>query len=680
MAGTRKLQSEIAQVMKKIEEGMSDFDDIWEKVYAAETQSHKERWEAELKKEIKKLQRFRDQIKGWMSSPEIKDKAPLLEARKNVESKMEQFKICERETKTKAYSREGLARAEKIDPRDAEKEEKRNYLNEMTEKLNELVESLEADYEKLGSSAKKGKNKEAADKLNVRIRKNRWNVFKLEQIKRLLDNDELEPSALDDIRDDIDYYVESAQESDHGDTSFEEMLEYNIYEPLNLDTNPITAHMSVAAGIMDDGGGGAAGDEDDDARDDEATTKKGKKLTAKQQAAAKVAAAAAATTVTAPTPSAATAPPVKGVAPKSTAAAIAGVASIAPVTMKPSAVKVTAAVPVPTVPEKRPVPVPAAPVPTPVTASVPVPVAAEAATPSAWGAAKSSTDSKLTAAAIVAGVSNMTATTAATAPASAPPAVVTAAPLRAATVPEPLTGGVFSATGAASSAPDLLRSSSVPSDDLNNSSNKAVSAVTAAAAGGVGGAAAAINGISQTLLQTTLAAAPSNVVIPPRPVPTPLSQDLVSSLNMLNCSMSMLPQQSASSANNPAVGVIGGDRSKFVPRTPFACHPSFPTTQPASSIIENPKLFERLSYDTLFLAFYYQQGSYQQYLAAKQLKKHSWRYHRKYLTWFQRHEEPKSTTDEYEEGTYVYFDYENGWCQRIKPDFKFEYAYLENEL
>lgn len=44
-------------------------------------------------------------------------------------------------------------------------------------------------------------------------------------------------------------------------------------------------------------------------------------------------------------------------------------------------------------------------------------------------------------------------------------------------------------------------------------------------------------------------------------------------------------------------------------------------------------------------------------MAAKELKKQSWRYHRKYNTWFQRHEEPKVATDEYEQGTYVYFDF-----------------------
>ena len=31
-------------------------------------------------------------------------------------------------------------------------------------------------------------------------------------------------------------------------------------------------------------------------------------------------------------------------------------------------------------------------------------------------------------------------------------------------------------------------------------------------------------------------------------------------------------------------------------------------------------------------------------------------------------------------GTYVYFDYEAGWVQRIKRDFTFEYAFLEDEL
>jgi len=50
--------------------------------------------------------------------------------------------------------------------------------------------------------------------------------------------------------------------------------------------------------------------------------------------------------------------------------------------------------------------------------------------------------------------------------------------------------------------------------------------------------------------------------------------------------------------------------------------------------------------------------SMRQFLAARELKKHGWRFHKKYLTWFQRHEEPEQTSTEFEQGTYVYFDYE----------------------
>ena len=43
------------------------------------------------------------------------------------------------------------------------------------------------------------------------------------------------------------------------------------------------------------------------------------------------------------------------------------------------------------------------------------------------------------------------------------------------------------------------------------------------------------------------------------------------------------------------------------------------------------------------------EGTKAQYLAAKALKKQSWRFHTKYMMWFQRHEEPKIINDEYEQ-------------------------------
>lgn len=128
-----------------------------------------------------------------------------------------------------------------------------------------------------------------------------------------------------------------------------------------------------------------------------------------------------------------------------------------------------------------------------------------------------------------------------------------------------------------------------------------------------------------------------------------------------------------------APGSNDAERSRqYQPQNPYPTPTSYPSTP--SAVFENPAVFEKLGTDCLFFIFYYAQGTYQQYLAARELKKQSWRFHKKYMAWFQRHEEPKITTDEYEQGTYVYFDYETGWCQRIKQDFRFEYSYLEDSL
>lgn len=65
---------------------MDTFEDIWQKVHNATNSNQKEKYEADLKKEIKKLQRLRDQIKSWIASAEIKDKSSLLENRRLIET------------------------------------------------------------------------------------------------------------------------------------------------------------------------------------------------------------------------------------------------------------------------------------------------------------------------------------------------------------------------------------------------------------------------------------------------------------------------------------------------------------------------------------------------------------------------------------------------------------------
>jgi Not1 N-terminal domain, CCR4-Not complex component len=82
----RKLQMEIDKCYKKVAEGVQQFESIYDKIQQTSNASQKEKLEDALKKEIKKLQRSRDQIKSWAASSEIKDKKQLLEHRKLIET------------------------------------------------------------------------------------------------------------------------------------------------------------------------------------------------------------------------------------------------------------------------------------------------------------------------------------------------------------------------------------------------------------------------------------------------------------------------------------------------------------------------------------------------------------------------------------------------------------------
>lgn len=114
---------------------------------------------------------------------------------------------------------------------------------------------------------------------------------------------------------------------------------------------------------------------------------------------------------------------------------------------------------------------------------------------------------------------------------------------------------------------------------------------------------------------------------------------------------------------------------QYLMRNPCPTPPYHHQVPPPHS--DSVEFYQRLSTETLFFIFYYLEGTKAQYLAAKALKKQSWRFHTKYMMWFQRHEEPKTITDEFEQGTYIYFDYEK-WGQRKKEGFTFEYRYLED--
>lgn len=82
----RKLQQEVDKCFKKVAEGVAEFEAIYEKIEQSNNTAQKEKQEDNLKREIKKLQRLRDQIKTWAASNDIKDKAPLLEHRRLIET------------------------------------------------------------------------------------------------------------------------------------------------------------------------------------------------------------------------------------------------------------------------------------------------------------------------------------------------------------------------------------------------------------------------------------------------------------------------------------------------------------------------------------------------------------------------------------------------------------------
>jgi CCR4-NOT transcription complex subunit 3 len=82
---SRKTQQEIDKTFKKVSEGIQTFEGIYEKIRQATNPTQRDKLEDNLKREIKKLQRFRDQIKSWAAGNEVKDKAPLIEQRKAIE-------------------------------------------------------------------------------------------------------------------------------------------------------------------------------------------------------------------------------------------------------------------------------------------------------------------------------------------------------------------------------------------------------------------------------------------------------------------------------------------------------------------------------------------------------------------------------------------------------------------
>lgn len=817
MAATRKLQGEIDRCLKKVTEGVETFEDIWQKVHNATNSNQKEKYEADLKKEIKKLQRLRDQIKSWIASGEIKDKSTLLEYRKLIETQMERFKVVERETKTKAYSKEGLGAAQKLDPAQKEREEMAAWLASSIDALNLQLDQFECEIESLLAGKKKRLDKDKQDRveeLKGKVEKHRYHIRKLETLLRMLDNMSVEVSQIRRIKDDIEYYIESSQDPD-----FEEN-EYIYDDIIGLDEIELTGVGLPSSATTDsnnsnDTGGtptsttsGASpapspplalhNHSSDSSAEDKKKTKddvpaKPVKPTAvrasNSTALLNVSSCPAGNTksnLNATTPSKPASGSVCQSTPNNSSPSsglsnhIGNFAAVAASNTQTNSnsishgpengtiVNSTGTTPhlqMPTPPphvtpssassgalSQQSTPVQSAP-----TQSAPSSQSGNSNAPSGQVSQQQSSSGQVPSVGAHHGhhhhsllhhpasqgagtlpstqtlsgqnvTSNSTqqqlvgkGSTAGQQPAPAPapvslsnsldhhstlsggagtgpvsppssvcsapspllsvgPAPSPAQPTPSNTVNQSNVPGVHQVPLSVATLNGPISSSKVP-DGMSSLKSIAQQVIDRAGlelpppAGSTGSSAndtgsAGSRGLFGEKTSGTGSTAPtSEAHIPPllgvAPLgPVPLQKEHQCQFQMMEAAYFHMPHPSDSERLR-----------NYLPRNP--CPTPLYYHQVPLAHSDTVEFFQRLSTETLFFIFYYMEGTKAQYLAAKALKKQSWRFHTKYMMWFQRHEEPKIINEEYEQGTYIYFDYEK-WGQRKKEGFTFEYKYLED--
>jgi len=600
MSSNRKLMQEVDRTLKRIAEGNELFDEIWEKVQNAAQQNQKEKYEQDLKKEIKKLQRLREQVKGWATNNEIRDKEPLLEGRRSVESRMERFKELEREMKTKAYSREGLQKSGRLSKEEQEQEDCKEWVQEKIDVIKDQQEAIEADIEGLsGNTKKKAKNADKLAILEERLRMHKWHIEQLELIIRAVDNDVVEVEEVERIKDDIYFYIESNTEEDC-------FPDDTLYDPLELEERMASQGLvNTAAATTSAVGTGAAAvtKEKKSKKDDEAAEKKKKKkdktskkkdkdkdnehdqLLEQQKARAAILEQQQA----------------EQKARKEEQELLAAKQKEEDARRRESEA----------IAQKE---------------------AAEVAV------ARREAEEDANAAAIAKAKAN------------------------AASIAE-------QESAAQQKQAELEQAEKIKQQKQQQQQQQLLQQQREQKA-----AERHQQQMQQQQQQMQGNQQQQSAVKPPvnpdlsasRPSLNLPALDLRQRLSQLDSSLLFMPDAADS------------DRPKsYVPKQPSRTPPAFPTVPPP--IFETPAFVEKLDVDTLFLIFFHQQDTYSQYLAARELKRKSWRYHKRYGTWFQRYEDPQNATSEYEEGTYVYFDNE-AWSQNVQENFVFEYSSLEDEL
>ncbi|XP_056632897.1 CCR4-NOT transcription complex subunit 3 isoform X2 [Diorhabda sublineata] len=739
MAATRKLQGEIDRCLKKVTEGVETFEDIWQKVHNAANSNQKEKYEADLKKEIKKLQRLRDQIKSWIASAEIKDKSVLMENRKLIETQMERFKVVERETKTKAYSKEGLGAAQKLDPAQKEREEIQHWLASSIEKLNIGTDSFESEIEQLLSNKKKKLDKDKQDRideLKSRLEKHRFHIRKLETLLRMLDNMSVEVQQIKNIKDNVEYYIDFNTEPDFEDNEFiyddiigmDEVELSGVGLPSSATTDSNETGGSPTSNISDQSMGllgstpppptsspplqqpsavpltmtslataaaAAVANSNYNNHFGDNSNEDGKKVIGKEQPKP-----VKPTPVRAVTHSqSVTNSNLNSVLNYSTVGGGGGGMGISTVSLTPTTLSNSVGIAIPPTAVK------------PATVSL-VNNVSGGSTQNSVGnkilsgreASPVSVAQSLTTTSSICGnfAAAAAATTAKVTRESNPASVITIV----SQVHTQNTSNAINTTVHTNPITSLgIQNSTNPPSKLYNEQHVQNNCISPEPNNGSELSTSDVDALQQVPNGTT----PEKISDGLTSLKS-MAQQVIDQAGLQNNQVILEPNklqnQGKSDAHIPpllGVAPLGAIPLQKEHQTQFQLmeaayyhmpHPSdserirtylprSPCTTP-SYYIQAPlahsdslEFFQRLATETLFFVFYYMEGTKAQYLAAKALKKQSWRFHTKYMMWFQRHEEPKIINEEYEQGTYIYFDYEK-WGQRKKEGFTFEYKYLED--
>lgn len=223
-------------VFKKIHEGLDLFKYYFSRHEASNNDSQREKLESDLKKEIKKLQKFRDQIKNWQGNDSLEATiAPLKlqEHRRLVEEAMECYKEVEKNSKMKSFSNQSIMLAS-LDNGDheltPEVEEAIEFLNSSIEELGEQNERLEEEYEKLSHKKVRKNNQLAIEESKQELEnfrsRNEFHMEKMESVINYLKSNKIAVELVWAIKEELTFYVESNQEPDFVDdeTVYDELI------------------------------------------------------------------------------------------------------------------------------------------------------------------------------------------------------------------------------------------------------------------------------------------------------------------------------------------------------------------------------------------------------------------------------------------------------------------------